>query len=273
MTTLFLEYPRFAVALSVPEEAATSFRQDFAPWLISRRPLVVHAEYRVQLAGTGVSLVKNGVLAGTFPSMTELTFFLEEDLEISLIERLGDWVGFHAGAAAIRDSAIVVVGHPDTGKTTTTFQLVELGLELLCEEVTPIDPATIEVQPFPQTLTLARGYAEEFASRYSVKMGNLSYYGPEIARYAAGKVRKGVVPLKAIIFPSFDPSFEPTIERVSPGQVLTELLPYCFPPALGEEWLYDNVIRIIERCRLFRLRTCGIESTRALLGALVSEFS
>lgn len=273
MGMLFLEYPRLSVSVSVPDDVADLFQRNFADALVSASPAVVHHEFHVQFQSTGVSLAKNGVLAGTFPNATELMYFLEEDLENSLIKRLGGWIGLHAGAVALHDIAIVTVGHPDTGKTTTTFQLVELGLELLCEEVTPIDPATISVQPFPQVLTLSRSYAEAFASRYPVVGGTISYHGPEMARYSAAKVRKQAVPLGAILFPAFDPSCTPRIEELTPAQVLTDLFQYCFAPTVDDEQLYDNAIRVVERCRLFRMRTCSIESARALLAELLSELS
>lgn len=271
MGLLYVECPRLAVSFDLPDELAADFRQDFSYAVTSRRPIDVGLEYRIQLDEDGARLFRNRTPIGIFPDRLELMFSIEEDIENAVLERLGGWVGLHAGAAVCRGGAIVVVGRPDTGKTTTTFQLVELGLDLLCEEITPIDPTTRMVQPFPQVLTLARHYAEEFRSRYPVTGGTLSFPAPAVARYAAARVARQPVPLSVIVFPAFDPSCQPTLEEVDPGQMLTDLLQHCFPPALGDEQLYDAVIRLITQCRLFRLRTCGIASARERLLELIAK--
>lgn len=273
MGLLFLEYPKLSVSLSVPDDAADGFRANFANALVSAPPPIVHLKFLVRRLNAGVALERNGIAVGVFPDATALMFALEEDLENSLIGRLDGWIGLHAGAVALPDLAIVTVGHPDTGKTTTTFQLVELGLELLCEEVTPIDPAAVRVHPFPGVLTLDRRYAEAFRSRYPVTRGAITYHGAEMARYTARHVRKEAVPLGAMLFPAFDPSCRPKLEVLSPAEVLTDIFQYCFAPTVDDEQLYDSVIRVIERCRLFRMHTRDIESARGLLVELLSELS
>ena len=271
MGLLYLEFPRLLVTLDLPDQLVADFAVNFSFAVTSRRPREVDQAYRIQLLEHGAALFKNQAPLGTFPTSLELMFSLEEDIENSLVACIGDWVGLHAGAAVLQDTAIVVVGRPDTGKTTTTFQLVELGLGLLCEEVTPIDPATGMVQPFPQVLTLARAYAEEFRSRHPVTKGTLRFPDASMARYAAKAISTRPVPLGVVLFPSFDPSGESVLEEVRPGRVLTEMLPHCFAPAAGDERLYDNVIRLIDRCRLFKLRTSGIDSARERLVELIAR--
>ena len=273
MRLLFLEYPKLTISLSVPDDDAGAFRANFAHAIVSGTPASVQIEFLIRRLGTGVALERNGTPVGVFPDAAELMFALEEHIENALIERLDGWIGLHAGAVAMPDMAIVTVGHPDTGKTTTTFQLVELGLELLCEEVTPIDPSAIRVHPFPGVLTLDRGYAERFTSRYPVTHGALTFHGPGMARYTAGRVRRESVALGAMLFPRFDPSCTPGLEVLGPADVLTDIFQYCFTPTMKDEQLYDSVIRVIERCRLFRMHTRDIESARGLLVELLSELS
>jgi hypothetical protein len=271
MERLFLEFPRLSVSLDVPEPLVADFSRNFSFALVSRPTAHIDREYAVHLDHRGAGLLRDGATIGTWPHPLELMFSLEEDIENAIIGHLGGWIGLHAGATVLRESAIVVVGRPDSGKTTTTFQLVELGLDLLCEEVTAVDPETRQVHPFPQTLTLSRAYAEAFAARHGVTAGSLSYPTPAMARYAASRIRRSPVRLGAIVFPAFDPSCEPALAEASPGEVLTELLQHCFAPALGDERLYDDLIRLITGCRLWRMQSNGIESARRLLRELIAQ--
>ena len=84
-------------------------------------------------------------------------------------------------------------------------------------------------------------------------------------------LRKAPAPLGAILFPAFSPSVEPALVEVTPGEILTELFQHCFPPALGDERLYDDVIRLVRGARLFRMHTCDIESARRLLVELITR--
>ncbi len=270
MKTLYLEFPRLAVSLTVPDVLVEDLLEEFFHVLCFRTPPVIHHEYTVHLEGKSLSLFKDKKLLKIFSNVFELVFAFEEEIENTLVKNMGAWVAFHAGCVAKGDFAYMVAGNPDTGKTTTTFHMLEMGLDFLCEEVTPVNPTTGLVYPFPQVLTLSRRYAEESASLFPVREGILSYYGPELSRYVPGSVRKNAVQLKTIIFPSFDPTFEPKVEEVSPGDILTDLLHYCFPPNVKEEKLYDNVIRISEKCHLLRILTNGIESTRNLLVQITS---
>ena len=68
-----------------------------------------------------------------------------------------------------------------------------------------------------------------------------------------------------MLIPAYDPSETPGIEKLTSGEVFTELLGYCFPPNTDEEYLFDSVIRICEEAEIFRLRTNSLQSMRELL--------
>jgi hypothetical protein len=273
MGRIYLELPRLTVAVDLPDRLDEDFRRNFSFALAARRPSHTDHDYLVRAGSDGVALLKDGSPLASFTTPADLMFSLEEDLENALLDHRGSWVAFHAGAAARGEAAVMVVGRPDTGKTTTTFQLVELGLDLLCEEVALVDAATGQVQPFPQSLTLARHYAEAFRERYPVARGTLTWHGTAMARYAADAVRTRAAPLRVVLFPAYEPSCEPQLEELSPGRALADLLPHCFQPSGSDERLFDDVIRLIEPCALFVLRSRDIESARLLLAGLVARLA
>jgi len=268
MKTFFLSFPRFNISLTAPEAIAADIQDAFFHSIRSDRNLPHRHEYVIEATSNGFSLLKAVQPARHFGSSLELICRLEEDIENTLIRSIGDWVGFHAGAVIIGDTACVIAGNPDTGKTTTTFNLIEMGQIFLCEEVTPVDPEAFLVHPYPQVLTIEGAYAEKYLSHYPVENGELKILGSQMARYhpyAAGSDR---VPLKTILLPAYYPSETPGIEKLSPGEVFTELLGYCFPPNTDDEHLFDSVIRICEKAEIFRLRTNSLQSMRQFLKEL-----
>jgi hypothetical protein len=268
MKTLYLSFPRLNLSLTAPDEIVSDIQAAFLHSIDSNTHLSLHCKYEIKPIPHGLDLLKNGRKIGHFGSCLDLICHLEEDIENTLIRAMGDWVGFHAGAVMIRNAACVIPGNPDTGKTTTTFNLVEMGHPFLCEEVSPVDPETLLVYPYPQVLTLEAAYGEKYRSRYPVQYGILKIFDSRMARYHPDTAGSDPVPLKTILMPAYDPSQIPGIEKLSPGEMFTELLGYCFPPNGDDEQLFDSVIRICEAAEIFRLKTNSLHTTRELLKSL-----
>lgn len=268
MKTLFLSFPRIHVALNAPDKIFPDIQAAFLHSICSEKDSPSRNLYLIESNVDGLILFKDRKPVGQFSSCLELICRLEEDIENILIQAIGNWVGFHAGAVMIENTACIIPGNPDTGKTTTTFNLVELGKIFLCEEVTPVDPETLVVYPYPQVLGLDGAYAEIYQSLYPVTKGELNILDSQLARYQPYATGSDPVPLKTILIPAYDPSGTPGIEKLTPGDVFTELLGYCFPPNGDDEHLFDSVIRICEAAQIFRLHTNSLKSMRELLRML-----
>lgn len=268
MKTLFLSFPRLNVALTAPDDIIPDVQAAFLHSISSDEDLPLQNRYSIESSFDGLALLKDSQRVGQFSSCLSLICRLEEDIENTLIQSIGNWVGFHAGAVMIGDTACVIPGNPDTGKTTTTFNLVELGQTFLCEEVAPVDPESLLVYPYPQVLGLDGAYTEKYRSLYPVTNGELNLMDSGTARYRPYTAGSDPVPLKTILIPAYDPSRTPEIENLSPGEVFIELLGYCFPPNTDDEHLFDSVIRICEAAEIFRLHSNSLRSMRELLKAL-----
>lgn len=268
MKTFFLSFPRLQVSVTVPDEIAADIQEGFFHSIRPDINLPLQHEYVIDSTPNGLGLLKDGQLTVQSESCFDLICRLEEDIENTLVQAIGGWVGFHAGAVMIGDTACVIAGNPDTGKTTTIFNLIEMGHTFLCEEVSTVDPETLLVHPYPQVLTMEGAYAEKYRSHYPVQNGELKTLDSKMARYHPHAAGSDPVPLKTILIPAYDPSGTPGIEELSPGEVFTELLGYCFPPNTDDEDLFDSVIKICEKTEIFRLRTNGLQSMRQLLKEL-----
>ncbi len=265
MKSFLLSFPRLQISVTVPDEIAGDIKAAFFHSISPVIDIAPHHRYVIKSTSHGLCLQENGQSTGQFGASVDLVCRLEEDIENALVRAIGDWVAFHAGAIEINGFACVIPGNPDTGKTTTTFNLVEMGHTFLCEEVSPVDPETLLVYPYPQVLTFSGAYAEKHHSLYPVKNGELKILDSQMARYRPNTVGSNPVPLKTILMPAYDTSQTPGIEQLTPGEVFTELLGYCFPPNTDDEHLFDSVIRICEEAEIFRLRTNSLKSMRELL--------
>ena len=269
MKTFALSFPRLNISLTVPDKAIPDIQATFLHSIHSDTNLSPSHKFVIESTPRGFSLIKDGRNDQQFASCVDLICHLEEDIENTLIRSIGDWIGFHAGAVTIGDAACVIPGNPDTGKTTTTFNLVEMGQTFLCEEITPVDPETLLVHPYPQVLTLEGAYAKKYRALYPVQNGELKILNSHMARYHPYAAASNPVPLKTLLVPAYDPSQAPGIRKLTPDEALTELLGYCFPPNTDDEHLFDSVIRICEEVEIFRLQTNSLPSMRELLTELL----
>ena len=268
MKTFFLSFPRLEISLRVPDKIVSDVKASFLHSIHPANGLIPQHEYVIQSTPAGFTFLKNGQSAEQFGSSLEALCNLEEEIEVTLTRAIGNWVAFHAGAVEIDGVACLIAGNSDTGKTTTTFNLIEMGQMFLCEEVSPVDPEALLVHPYPQTLTMSRVYAEEYLSLHPIREGELRFFDSDMARYRPFKAGKEPVPLKVILLPAYNPSCTPGIEELSPGEVFTELLGYCFPPSRNEEHIFDSVIGICEESKIFRVRTNNLRSMQELLKEL-----
>ena len=265
MKTLSLLFPRLNISLTLPNALVPDIQDAFFHSISPERNLTFGKRYLIEDTTDGLALQKDSELLGLFSSCLELVCRLEEDIENTLIQSIGNWVGLHAGAVKIGETACVISGNPDTGKTTTTFNLVEMGGLSLCEEITPVDPETFMVYPYPQVLSLDAAYMKKYQSLQAVKQGKLNQLDFQTVRYRPHTAGSEPVPLKTILIPAYDPYGTPGIETLTPSEVFTELLGYCFPPNTDDEYLFDSVIRICEGVGIFRLHSNSLQSMRKLL--------
>jgi hypothetical protein len=273
MKTIFLSFPRLSVSLTAPDYMLSDIRFTFRHAIVAETPTPPLHQYAIHHASHSVALIRNGRMEGTFGSLMEALIHLEEVIEVLLIKAVDDWAAFHAGAVENEGAGWLIAGNPDTGKTTTTFNLIEMGALFLCEEVSPVDPVNCLIHPYPQILTMSRRYAEAYRSDHAVNRGELILMDEEVARYAPHQAGSDPVRLHVILLPAYDPDSEPAIEVLSPEAAFTELLGYAFPPTGDDEDLFDAVINICERSRIFRLRANSLQATRTLLTDLTQETS
>ena len=260
--------PLLDVVVTTPAELATTVAV-FYPRAVrdpgDRSPSRV---YTIRPAGGRWSLLKDTAVAGDYATPVQALFAMEYDIETTVVAGRGDLIAFHAGAVRAGDAACLILGNPDAGKTTTTFNLVERGHSFLCEEVALVHPVTQHVEPFPQSLALGRDFLESTVARFPVRHGTILPLDDRFARYVPERVTTSLARVERLLLPRYAPDDEAGAFPLQPAEALTELLGYCFPPNHGEERLFDAVIALLEACQVERLCYGNVSQARRLLDEL-----
>lgn len=189
---------------------------------------------------------------------------LEHEIEGRLLGRLGRRLAFHAGAAVTPAGACLVAGSADSGKSSTTLQLVELGHPFLAEEIAAVDDAG-RVHPHLQSLAIDPLVIAELESVGPLRHGRVEAVADLLRRYHPSTVATEPAPLGTILLPVFDRRAEARFDEPGLDSVLTDLLTYCFEPAGDPEASIDRVIELASGARLVRMRYPDARSARALL--------
>lgn len=223
-------------------------------------------------------LTADGTPLGTFDRALYALLRLEHAIEGYLLDRLDGRIAIHAGAVVAGGGACLLAGAADSGKSSSTLQLVELGHAFLAEEIAAVD-ADGRVEPHPQSLALDPRVVAELARECPLARGRLDAVDELIHRYTPRRVATAAAPLETIVLPAYRPGERARVEEPRVESVLTELLGYCFGPPGGgtgrpagdPEAAIDRVIELAGGSRLLRVRYPDAGGARRLFAEIFGE--
>lgn len=270
MRTVDLVFPTGRYSLEAPEEVLAATRVLYPHSLASRDPAAADlpALFRVERRGGHWHLEREGASLGEFSRPLHVALALEHGIETRIVRDCGEWIAFHAGAVGVGDGAVLLAGLPDSGKTSCTFQLVELGHRFVAEEVALVEPGSRRVHPYLQTPALDDRFLREFERTRPVAAGRVEKLDHGLRRYLPARVARQPLPLEAILLPRYRPRQEPAVEELEASAVLTEILAYCFEPNGDDEAFFERVIALVGSVRLLRLAYPHAAGARELLAGL-----
>jgi hypothetical protein len=192
---------------------------------------------------------------------------MEHAIETRLLEELGDGVALHAGAVVVDGAACLLMGRADSGKSSTTFQMVELGHPFLAEEIAVVD-AEGRVRPHLQSVALDPRVVSDFRGAHTLEHGRLLPLDELLVRYLPQRVSNGPAPLETIVLPFYRPTSAARVESLGLEETLIELLGYCFEPQGDQELFIERLIELFTSARLLRLSYPHAAGARAALAEL-----
>ena len=268
MSSRFLAFPRLNVAVQADPDVLENLELFYPHSLVDVPPPDLDHEYELKRDDSSWSLHRDGNHIHPFHSAHLALMGLEFDLEGILVSKADDLVALHAGAVVVDEEACLIAGNSEAGKTTTTFNLVELGHDFLCEEISLVEPTTWRVQPYPQTLSLGDEVIREAERYFPIKCGEVRPLACSTSRYRPHHFCDQPTSAGTILLPRYSPEASPGLTDLSPGETLTEMLGYCFEPSRDDEYLFDNVIALLGECRIVRLHYDSMASARRMLSEL-----
>ena len=178
----------------------------------------------------------------------------------------------HAGAVASRNGRVrLIVGPPDSGKTTLVLACAEAGARILSDEIALVRAPDLIVEPFLRDLVVHDGTAAAFGELLDEvdepPWKSFSHY-----RFVAPEAVSQAPPTKALvtqlIFPSRRPGGSTVIERLGQAAAAELLLAQIFN---GRSWGARGVelmAQMIERCTAYAVRFDDARSAARCLPGL-----
>ena len=194
----------------------------------------------------------------------ELIYLFEKGVTFQLQKRRKDLLFLHAGALEFQGRACILVAPSGSGKSTTTWALVNSGFHYLSDELAPIDPATLEVHPYPHALNLKKAPPDPFGLPADALHTEHTHHIPTDCFPTA--VCERPVPLAAIFFLRYDPqATEPSILPVSKGVAGARIYSNALNLLAHSTYGLDAVADIARGGACFELITCDLSKTCAMI--------
>ncbi len=199
-------------------------------------------------------------------------------INLSVARHLPDFVQLHAAVLQRSDVGLVIPGGPGFGKTTLTAALIKRGWNYASDEFALIDPRTVELAPFPKSLSIKPG-SVELLEREGIELTTL----PRFHRVDKGAIRclpathirrdalaDRVTP-RMIVFPNLESTAEPTIREIPRGLAAMHCLRRCFNFARWGPAAMETVAQLCEQCSCYELTTGNLAKTCELIDTSADE--
>jgi hypothetical protein len=196
-----------------------------------------------------------------------VVYALEKLITIDLQNLRTDLYFVHSSALERRGRVIMIVADSGTGKSTTAWALLQHGFRYLSDELAPIDPASLDVHPYPHALCLKAPPPGPYPLPDKTIRTERTLHIP-VTRLPSSIV-KYPKPLRALFFLQRDTNVSvPTFAEVSSAEagarLYTNTLNALAHPGSG----LDVAIRIADAVPAFRLNAGELQATCELISNL-----
>jgi len=208
---------------------------------------------------------------GVFP-------LLEWGINLRIMATRTEYLQLHAASMSYRGQGVILAGASGRGKSTLAAILMSRGWKYLCDEFAMVDPATMELEPFPKALCIkqgsypvVRGLGLPFTRRRDYLKELKGRVGYINARDAVAGGVGARVPARFIVFPVYEPGRPVRVERVCRSHAAMRLFRGCFNRGAFPEAGLGALTTLVRECRCFKLESGDPDATAELLEASLDQ--
>jgi len=199
-----------------------------------------------------------------------VVYLLEKLITIDLQKLRTDLYFVHSSALERGGRVIMVVAGSGTGKSTTTWALLQHGFRYLSDELAPIDPASLDVHPYPHALCLKAPPPGPYPLPEETTRTELTLHIP-VANLPSPAIRQPA-PLHALLFLQRDSAVSvPTFAKVSPAEAGARLYASTLNALAHPGKGLDVAIRIATAVPAFTVNAGDLRATCELISELEED--
>ncbi len=215
------------------------------------------------------SLVGDGSVIDRGLDGSQLLFALQQDIVVSVQRLRPDLVFVHAAVVECHGRAFLLAAPSGSGKSTLCWALLHHGFHLMSDELAPVDPVALKIQPFPLAVTLKARPPLCFPLPVSTLKTHRSHYIPIDGMPCAPATEPA--PIGAILFVNYAASHPaPQFRKLSAAEAASRLYPNILNALAHQSMGLDDVIRIAISVPCWYLASAALEETAKEVAALFS---
>lgn len=197
-------------------------------------------------------------------------YSLEKLITLDLQYLRTDLYFVHSSALEHQGRVIMIVAESGTGKSTTTWALLQHGFRYLSDELAPIDPASFEVHPYPHALCLKALPPGNYPLPETTTRTERTLHIPVTTMPSPAIMEPG--PLRAIFFLQRGANAsEPSIAEVSPAEAGARLYVNTLNALAHPGSGLDVAIRIAGAVPAYTLNAGELGATCEMISSLVKR--
>jgi hypothetical protein len=199
----------------------------------------------------------------------DLLFGLEKSLTVELQKRCPDLYFLHAAALEWKGKAYLLAAESGGGKSTTTWALLHHGFRYLSDELSPIDPRSLKVFPYPHALCLKRRPSDYPLPAGTVDLGRTLHVPVDLL---PSEAITEPVPLAGLFLVSYRPDLDaPELRSVTAAEAGARLYLTALNALSHASRGLDAAVHIAEQVPCFAIHTAGLPATCALIRSVLPD--
>ena len=197
-------------------------------------------------------------------SAGEFLYWFEKEITIKLQRLRQDLFFLHAAALQHRQNAFILTGPPGAGKSTLSWALLHHGFGYLSDEMAPLDPATLAVQPYPHALCLKSEPPPPYGYPDNTVATRRAHHIP--TSIASIRLVRQPLKISMVFFTRYSPhNKRPFIRRIEKPEAALRLYPNALNPLAHNKAGLEMVTKVVENTPCYELMTAALDDSVTLI--------